>query len=97
MEYIAQFIVTFALGALATYSLRRWTMIAAMIFGILAIPLLAVLFFAGDGATFWQSVGDGIAVLLTGLLNLTQAGFAAMPVMTAGTLIGAIWGTGLLR
>lgn len=88
MEYIAQFAITFALGWIAIYSTKRWTSVVLSIFGILAIPVLIIMFFAGDESAFWQTLGSGLGLLLEGALNGLGALFKTAPVMTVGAVIG---------
>lgn len=95
MEHLAQFVLTFCLGWIAAYSLRKWLWAAAAVFGLFAIPLLALLFFAGAESAIWNSLGAGLSLLLIGLLNGLQSLFGSLPVMTLGMLAGVALGSGL--
>ncbi len=95
MEYLAQFLMTFGLGWVAAYSLRKWLWAAITVFGVIAVPLLALLFFAGEESAIWDSLGAGLSLLLIGLLNGLQSLFGSLPVMTLGMLAGVAFGSGI--
>ena len=97
MTLLAQFLVTFFLGFIAARSVHFWSRYAIYIFGILAVPTLAVIFMAGDESALWDVLGAGLGLLLAGLLASLAALFQNLPVMTAGMFIGALIGGGLLR
>jgi len=97
MAEIAQFIITFFLGYVAARSVSFWSHYAIAIFGVLAIPTLAVTFMAGSESAFWEILGAGMGLLLAGLLASITTLFQNLPVMTAGMIIGAAMGSGVLR
>lgn len=98
IAYLSQFIVTVTLGAVIAYSLRRMTMLTIAIFGvIIGLPLLAIILFAGTTGESWNTIGKGLEMMSGGILNLIKAGLITSPVMTTGTLIGLVYGSGLLR
>ena len=86
-----QFVVAFVLGYIAARSTGFWMQWGVRILGVLAIPLLAALFFLGsDEPELWLGLGQGIELSLKALL----AGFfylmSILPVMTFGVALGAI-------
>lgn len=95
MEIIAKLIITFTLGYMIAYSLKRWMKVTISIFGILAIPLILLIFFAGDNHTAWSAIGAGLGILLTGTINMIKAAYASLPIITIGTSLGLIAGSGL--
>lgn len=92
MAELAQFAVTFFLGYMAAKSARFWVHYAVAIFGVLAIPTLAVFFLAGGNSGLWDVMGSGMGLLLFGLLTGFAALFQYLPVMTVGMVLGAVVG-----
>lgn len=97
MEIIAQFIITFMLSYIAAYSTKRWLVVGMTVFGVIAIPILAILFLAGNDHAAWATIGAGLSVLLTGIINLISTSFSHLPAMTLGTCLGLIVGSGIFR
>jgi len=97
MADIAQFIITFFLGYVAARSVSFWSHYTIAILGVLAIPILVVTFMAGSESALWDTLGAGMGLLLAGLLASIAALFQSLPVMTAGMIIGAAMGSGVLR
>ena len=94
MEYVVQFLVMFALGWVAVYSLKAWIKIGVIILGFLAIPLILIaLTLGGDGA-FWTWAGAGFSFVTIGILKAISASFEHAAIMTAGAFLGVLKGIG---
>lgn len=90
MEYVAQFIVMFALAWAATYSLRIYMTISMALIGWIFIPLIAVILIIGEGAG-WYYIGYALLNLLT----LITDGFKTIPIILGGTTLGILYGLGI--
>lgn len=94
---ITQFFTALILAWIATRSIRFWSGWGIKLLGLIALPLLALAFFAGSYTPLWDAIGSTAGQLISNTITGIQALFSALPVLATGAAIGVLIGSGLLQ